>query len=304
MGGIIASSQQNEYYDADSLKQIAGDDFDQNIFDQYSKISDSGKRVVEYQDLVEFGFIGKEDLINHQHSDCDQSARTLSSELTTNLPVSNPTQRKFNDGKSITNYPLIVDDEIWLSTPSIESSELSATTANRVDIVSQHSQQNPPNNSATNQHIIQLATDSKQLGNFGGDSIAHDLLVSSLTAVTALPSHRISQLSRQNSNKSGNSMVLNGNKTRRCAEGHPLELLCNEVQFEAVTKGTDGPVCSFCNEDDRTDCPFYYCPTCSQLQCHYCAVGCSGEPEDFADHTQFDDSEMPNAGCDDDMSEN
>lgn len=228
MGGAIAPLAHADCFDADALRKIAGDSFDETIFERHAKLSNSGKRVVEYEDLVKLGFVVK----SNAGDDCDQSARTLTSELTARAPEA----------------------------------------------------------------VVPVVDGIK-----GEERPAEHLEVPSPSAPSVPTAHnRVSKVSRQNTGKSGISLVF-GKKTHVCAEGHALQIIFSgspeATQF--TDAATEGLVCSLCSEDDLVDCPFYYCSTCSQMQCHYCAVGGGAEPDDLSGHGRFDDSETPPCGGDD-----
>lgn len=229
MGGAIAPLGHADYFDADALRKIVGESFDEAIFERHAKLSNSGKRVVEYEDLLKLGFVGK----SIPSEDCDQSARTLTSELTARQPPA---------------AVVVVDDT--------------------KDIVQPAEQLEAPSPSPPVVH------------------------------------NRVSKVSRQNTGKSGISLVF-GKKTHLCAEGHVLQVIFSgslEVT-QCADAAMEGLVCSLCSEDDLVDCPFYFCSTCNQMQCHYCAAGGGAEPDDLSGHGRFDDSETPQFGGDD-MSEN
>jgi hypothetical protein len=232
MGGAIAPLAPADSFDADALRKIAGESFDEAIFERHAKLSSSGKRVVAFEDLVKLGFAVK----GGAGDDCDQSARTLASELTARVP---------------------------------EAAEPAIEDIKGVEQPAEHSEAPSP----------------------------------SAPGVPGVPS-RSARVSRQNTGKSGISLVF-GKKTHVCAEGHALQIIFSgspeAAQFTAAA--TEGLVCGLCSEDDLVDCPFYFCSTCSQMQCHYCAVGGGAEPDDLSGHGRFDDSESPQCGGDD-LSEN
>jgi hypothetical protein len=76
MGGAITTSPLIQY-DAESLRKIAGDYFDQRVFDQYAKDC-NGQRVVDYEDLVKLSLDFRKEKFPPKDSECDHSARTIS----------------------------------------------------------------------------------------------------------------------------------------------------------------------------------------------------------------------------------